>query len=276
MRSNVFDRIPTGVGPRSAMVQPQSMAYGADAEVRRLLSLLNKSEDFLRGFNARSDWYFSFTNDDGELLIRRLREGDEGNLQDFGNALGPSSRRLFAPYPWADQDSVRSAFRAAIERSLSGVDLSYLVYCNERPVAHLVLWGMASSRDFRGVSLRIPTVGLAVVDRLHGRGIGRRCVRFLQLVAYIFGVDAVELTTAEQNAIAAQLYISCDFQEIGTLRIPLGVDPSMSPSDCITIDTWREERHMVYVANEERSNTVRAYLFSKQRQHASFVRHTPS
>jgi len=104
----------------------------------------------------------------------------------------------------------------------------------------------------------------------------RTALRQLKIELSWQRVDAVELTTAEQNAIAAQLYISCDFQEIGTLHIPLGVDPSMSPSDCITIDTWREERHMVYVANEERSNTVRAYLFSKQRQHASYVRHTQS
>jgi len=207
-----------------------------------------------------------------ELILRSLRQGDEVNLERFGSELGPSSKELFSPYPWMDRSRAWDVFTAAIGRSVEGIDLAYLVFHEGLPVAHFVLWGAKGQHKFRELTLRIPTLGLAVADRLHNRGIGRLCVQFLQEVAQQLQADALELTAAMQNCIAARLYAACDFQEIGTLRIPLGVDPSTSLVECKGIGTWREERHMVYTLATERAWVVRDYLLCKELEHAAIDR----
>lgn len=249
---------------------PSTSAMNLRGEVRRLLVLLNASEDYIQEFEC--PWDVCLTDENNaELVVRSVRHGDEEHLEDFGSQLGHSSRELFAPYPWEDRKRARDSFEAAIRRSMECTDAAYLTLLKGKPIAHFVLWGTSSTCKFGGSVLRIPTLGVAVADSVQGRGIGRRCVRLLQLVAHKLRVDAVELTTAKQNSKAANLYLTCEFQEIGMLSIPLGVDPSMSPSDCNEVETWREERHMVYIVAEARSPSVREYLLWKERENARYA-----
>ncbi|MCL5123047.1 MAG: GNAT family N-acetyltransferase [Deltaproteobacteria bacterium] len=235
-------------------------------EVQRLLSLIDAPEDYIHAFSC--PWKVCLKDHTG-LLVRSLRRGDEVYLEEFGGQLSQLSRELFAPYPWAHRESARDAFRSAIDRSINGTDSAYLMFFKGKPIAHFVLWGTSSIREFGGSILNIPTLGVAVADTMQGKGVGRRCVRFLQLVAHKFRSDAVELTTAKKNTRAANLYLSCEFQEIGVLRIPLGVDPSMVPSDFKNVYSWRDERHMTYVLNKKRSHIVRKYLLWKEQEYAS-------
>ena len=74
----------------------------------------------------------------------------ETYLEDFGNQLGSLSREFFSPYPWADQQCAQSAFEEAIERSLNGTEVSYIMLLEARPIAHFILWGTAAIREFKG------------------------------------------------------------------------------------------------------------------------------
>jgi len=244
-------------------------AYSGTSEsngvVQRLLYQCGLGEDSFRKLHQPSARCFPLHSENGrQLAVQRLQKGDEVHLEDFSCQLSPRSKELFSPYPWADLRCARQAFQVAIRRSTEGVDAAFLLFFEESPIAHFVLWGAGKTLSFRGDPLTIPTLGIAVVDRMHGRGFGKRCIRFLQLVAHRLEVDGVELTVAYQNVKAARVYGGCEFCEVGTLRIPLGVDPSISLDDCAAVNDWRDERHMVYIVADKRSQMVYEHLLLKE------------
>lgn len=233
--------------------------------VQHLLRQCGLGEDSFQKLHEPSAKCFPLDCENGrQLAVQRLRKGDEVHLEDFSCQLGPRSKELFSPYPWADLRCARESFQVAIRRSIEGVDAAFLLFFEERPIAHFVLWGVGKTLSFREDALTIPTLGIAVVDRMQGRGFGKRCIRFLQLVAHRLEVDGVELTVAHQNVKAARIYVGCEFCEVGTLRIPLGVDPSISLDDCAAVNDWRDERHMVYIVAKERSQIVYQHLLLKE------------
>ena len=52
--------------------------------------------------------------------IRSLQPGDGPALHEFASQLGPRSKWLFCPYPWADSQELEAAFGRAIQRTVSG------------------------------------------------------------------------------------------------------------------------------------------------------------
>jgi RimJ/RimL family protein N-acetyltransferase len=215
-------------------------------------------------------WQCSFvvrTATGSELTVRNVRTGDEDRLAQFGDQLSPQSQDLFSPYPWQADLSARAAFQTAIDRNASRADATFLVLLEDVPIAHVVLWGVVRVHAFRGLNLRIPTLGLAVVDRWHGRGVGSMCLRLAQAVGRQTNLDAIELTTSKDNIRAARLYERAGFVDCGLLQIPLGVDPSTPLSACRTVETWREERHMYYLLSMAKADIILAFLHDKERQH---------
>ena len=200
----------------------------------------------------------------GTLTLRNVRSGDQDNLKQFGEQLGATSRSLFSPYPWEAEDLATKAFSVAIERNIAHVDATYLVLFNHMPVGHFVLWGLGSCRHFRGLELCIPTLGIAIADKFHRRGIGTMCLQLIKELSRENDVDAIELTTAPHNVWAGRLYQRQGFVDYGTLNIPLGVDPSMSIAECKDVAQWRTERHMYHQIKPAMEKDVTAFLDEKK------------
>jgi RimJ/RimL family protein N-acetyltransferase len=200
----------------------------------------------------------------GTLTLRNVRNGDQDNLKQFGERLGATSRSLFSPYPWEAEDLATKAFSVAIERNIARIDATYLVLFKHTPVGHFVLWGLGSRRHSCGLELRIPTLGIAIADKFHRRGIGTMCLQLIKELSRENNVDAIELTTAPHNVRAGRLYQRLGFVDYGTLNIPLGVDPSMSIAECKDVAQWRAERHMYHQIKPTMAKVVTAFLDEKK------------
>jgi RimJ/RimL family protein N-acetyltransferase len=200
----------------------------------------------------------------GKLSLRNIRNGDEDKLTRFGERLSANSRSLFSPYPWDAEDLATKAFNVAIERNITRVDATYLVLLEHAPVGHFVLWGMGCCHHFRGLELCIPTLGIAIADNFHRRGIGTMCLQLLKKLSRDNNVDAIELTTATYNIRAGRLYQRLGFLDYGTLNIPLGVDPSMPIARCKNIAQWRAERHMYHPTKPAMEEGVIAFFDEKK------------
>ena len=225
-----------------------------------MVLILNMTETDSRWWKAECEIHTPV----GNFYVHLLRDGDENLLLKFTDMIGSESRVLFSPYHWGANSQV-SEYRSAVAKTEKGEDASFVVLNSSNfPIAHLVLWGISRQYTYNNDILRIPTLGICVADQYQNKGIGKICMEFLQDVAKDLLADAIELTTVPQNERAIKLYLSCGFQDIGTLRIPLGVDPSTTDALALVRATWREECHMVYVINSNKEQHIKNYLLQKQ------------
>ncbi|MDP2666231.1 MAG: GNAT family N-acetyltransferase [Candidatus Diapherotrites archaeon] len=200
----------------------------------------------------------------GSLEVRPLERGDEKYLKAFADTLSANSKELFAPYRW-DTDKQIEDYRMAIAGHEAGKDSSYLIFSpSGTPIGHLALWRITQKYSFNGKSLQIPILGICIADAFQGKGIGRLGMQFLMGYAQDSKADAIELTFAHWNERAKRLYFSIGFEDIGTLKIPLGVNPATQDVDFSSIKIWREERHCMYIINESKTSIIKSYLKSKQ------------
>jgi len=208
---------------------------------------------------------FDFPSAIGPLRIRLIAPGDEEYFLQFAQSLGAESRELFAPYQWGTNGQKKD-FQDAIAGCEAGKDLSYLMFSPPGiPVGHLALWGVERQHSLGGRNVRIPTLGICMADAFQGKGLGRIGVKFLQDRALKSGADAIELTFAPWNKRGEKLYRSLGFEDIGMLRIPLGINPATPDVDMRGVKTWREERHQVYIINPTPETAIKSYLRSKQK-----------
>ena len=180
------------------------------------------------------------------FTVRNLRAGDLPALRQIEAGLGPHSREMFA-YPWRDPAQLQALYEKAIAAAVARQKLFYLIWEGTCAIGQMFLTELAPG----STGLRVPTLGLAIADAYHGRGLGRRSVQLLLTAARGLEFDAVELTTALTNAAGYQTYCRAGFKEIGTLRLNLGTK-------------FRDERHMVYCLHPGRHAAVLEWLAAKR------------
>jgi RimJ/RimL family protein N-acetyltransferase len=203
---------------------------------------------------------------DGEAYrIRNLLPGDTPALHEFAGQLGPRSKWLFCPYPWRDNQALDAAFEQAIRRAISQADASYLLFHRARPIGHFYLSGLGEMAGAERPAPWVISLGIAIGDAYHGRGLGGLAIRLLQAVGRDLGADAIELTTHPENIPGYRTYLSAGFEQVGMLRI--GAPASMDALDAA--HACRDERHMVYVINGARRAAVLEHL---ERQRAEAIR----
>lgn len=135
---------------------------------------------------------------------RRLRSTDRAALQAFDRELGATTRARFLPHAYDD-----STLERLLRRSEAGDDLLLglfdLAPAAPRPriVGYFFLW------YFRE---RVPLLGVGLLDRFQGLGLGAAMVRFLVAQARAGGCEGVELTTLPENGRAFALYEKCGFR----------------------------------------------------------------
>lgn len=204
------------------------------------------------------------SHDHGSYLLRNLVESDVPALQSFAAALGPRSRYFFGPYPWDTPEKLDDAFQAAIAQALGRIDASYLLFDGQQPIGHFFLWKAMGNPLAAPYGIRVPELGIALVDAVQGRGLGGLIMRLLEAVAISLEVDAIELTTAQDNENGYRTYSRAGYIELGLLRIPLNVDVTAAEAGEVCATTFRDERHMVRILNPDRETDVLCYLAAKR------------
>ncbi|MBI4043593.1 MAG: N-acetyltransferase [Candidatus Diapherotrites archaeon] len=200
----------------------------------------------------------------GSVQIRLLAHGDEKNLVQLANSLSADTRELFAPYKWGADAQIQD-FKDAILSSEAGKDLSYLLFTpSGTPIGHMALWSVTQPHFLDGKNIKIPTLGICIANDFQRKGLGRIGVNFLQKQAREIGVNAIELTFAPRNYRAERLYQSQGFEDIGMLRIPLGVNPAAQNVDLKSVKVWRDERHFAYIIDHNNATAIKSYLKNKQ------------
>lgn len=220
-----------------------------------------------------SPWELNLARADfgGEALtIRSLKRRDLQKLLNFRDKLSPRSRALFCPYPWGDEATLEKALREAIDRSVGRIDASYLVLSRDEPVGHFFLWKAGGNPASKAMGVEVPELGVGIADRLHGRGLGSLCVRVLQAIATSARADAIELTTALDNAAGWGAYLGAGFRHLGNIRNPLEVDVTAVDEGRASPRKFREERQMVYIINRAKEKAVLGYLSAKRKHSETF------
>jgi GNAT superfamily N-acetyltransferase len=204
------------------------------------------------------------------FTMRNLRDGDVPLLQEFGSALSERSKYFFAPYPWADESALEQAFAQVIRQTEQRIDTYYMLCQGEglagdrlaggRPAGQFFLWKAGQNPLSAPFGVAVPEVGIAIVDAYQGRGLGRLCMQVLQVVGEALGADALELSTALDNAPGYNTYLSCGYEQVGLIRIPLDVDVTAALAGEVAVTRWRDERQMIYVLKEASRPAVLDFL----------------
>ncbi|MBN2451516.1 MAG: GNAT family N-acetyltransferase [Lentisphaeria bacterium] len=132
------------------------------------------------------------------LTVRRLRPGDDAALQAFHAGLGPESERWFRAHSYDD-----ATVRRVLERSEAGDDLTLGLFDGNRLVGYFFLWYFSEPA---------PLLGIGLVDRYQGLGLGRQLMGILLDEARAAGRDGVDLTTNLDNERAYALYEKLGFR----------------------------------------------------------------
>jgi hypothetical protein len=219
--------------------------------------------------NVEDPWNFeaSFYELGGDrTTIRSLREGDSESLISFGDALSGRSKHLFCPYPWRNPVGLDSAVRSAVHGVTRRVDASYLILDGRTPIAHFFLWKNGGNEHSAEYGVEVPELGVGVVDRRHGLGLGGLAVNLLKAVAHASERDAIELTTAMENGGGWHVYQRAGFEYVGDILNPLEVDVTEAIKGNSVVEESRRERQMVYVVNPKSRNDTLAYLETKRKK----------
>ncbi len=146
---------------------------------------------------------------DGRTVhVRRLVRGDTGKLQDFDRNLSEETRGYFPPHAYDDQ-----TIEEYIARNERGDDVIFVGEDSDGIVAYFFLW-----------YAKRPTclLGIGITDGFQGAGLGRQLMEILMDAAREAGSEAVELTTAQENARAYALYEKCGFQYLRDVENIMG------------------------------------------------------
>ncbi len=148
------------------------------------------------------------TKDGRTVIARRLQEGDREKLQQFDRDLSDETRFLFPPHAYDDE-----TVDAYIRRNARGDDIIYVAEYEGKIVAYFFLW--YASR---------PTclLGIGIADAFQGVGLGRQLMEILIESGREAGCEAIELTTAPENARAFALYQQCGFESLGDVENQMG------------------------------------------------------
>lgn len=203
------------------------------------------------------------------IEFRRLQEGDLDLLLELKEKMSDKSRDLFCPYPWDDDKKLRYVLRQAIGKSESGTDASYIIIKPHREiVGHCFLWKAGINPHSQPFEVRVPELGICIVDAHQNKGFGRLGVQFLITVAKELEKDAIELTTAQENTNGFDLYSSEGFEYTGLIRNPLEVDVTEVAIGEMVATKFRVERQMAYIINMNKKNRVLEYLASKRKAYS--------
>ncbi len=120
-------------------------------------------------------------------------------MLDYFSGLSESSKAFFHPFPF-DKEHARLACQ-------TGQQSYKLVAVVDRRIVGLAWF------DEREVGL--PMVGIGIIDRYHGRGVGRRLMVALHAEAKRRGLAGLELTVFKTNDRAISLYKSLGYNIFG-------------------------------------------------------------
>ena len=195
------------------------------------------------------------------VTVRPLASGDEEALSAFGlHGLSDESRRLFAPYDWsAPSPTLLAAFRSSIANSQSRRDLHLIALSGGKVCCHGFLSSMCEE---------IPVLGIAVVDAWHGRGLARQMMSLLERAGVAEGKPAIEVTTMQDNERARSVCLRAGYEELGIIRRPLGVDVTAAFAGSVAATSFRDERQMCRVLDEEARPRVLEAMAAKRRRAA--------
>ena len=148
------------------------------------------------------------TKDGRTVTVRRLVAGDTRKLQQFDRDLSEETRHLFPPHAYDDETVAEY-----IRRNERGDDVIYVAEHDDRIVAYCFLW-----------YAKRPTclLGIGITDAFQGVGLGGQLMEVLIESAREAGSEAIELTTAPENARAFALYLKCGFQYLGDVENQMG------------------------------------------------------
>lgn len=207
-----------------------------------------------------------FKAKDGEVLnVRSLKAGDAEILKKFGLQLSNASKILFCPYPWEDQSKLSLALGKAVEKALSGIDSSYLIFNPQiEPVGHFFLWKAGGNPLSKKFGVEVPELGVAIADSYQGKGLGYFAVEFLKKIAADTQSDAIELTTAPANQGGSNTYAKSGFEYVGNILNPLEVDVTEAAEGKTVAQKYRAEKQMVYIINPDKKKGVLEYLKYKR------------
>ena len=136
------------------------------------------------------------------ILIRQINASDGGRVFEFFRGLGGESRRTFRPHEFTRENAEWVAVTS------DGDSCLRLAACENGEIVGYGFFERSYSRDF-------PLVGLAVVDRLHGQGIGQRLIDALSAEARRLGTRGLQLTAVKDNARAQHIYAKAGYRYTG-------------------------------------------------------------
>ena len=130
------------------------------------------------------------------IEIVRIKPKNLEVLAGFFNEVNiPEYTRDFSPHPF-------NAGNAARVCNYTGRDLYYAVLIDGRK---MIGYGMLRGWD---EGYEIPSVGLCVLKKYHGIGLGKLLLNFLETVAGLSGCSKVMLKVKKNNKVARKLYDS--------------------------------------------------------------------
>ena len=224
--------------------------------------------------NAPDAWNIRIDMTEAEDIkyrVRNLRKDDLSELLKFRNQLSRQSRDMFCPYPWNDKKKLEQSLVEGIQRAISKIDASFLTVRQGEPIGHFFLWKAGGNPYSQKYGLEIPELGVAVADTYQGQGLGLLQVRILLAIAEHLNRDAVELTTALSSDAGWQIYLKAVFKYLGIIKNPLEIDVTEAVNNRRKIN-WREERQMVFIINQEKTNAILQYLSLKRKEYEKFIK----
>ncbi len=143
----------------------------------------------------------SRARDQARIEIRPLEHGDAKRLDALFHSLGDRSRHWFHPHPF-DKETAEALVAAIANPD----ERRYLMIGHLEAREVVVGYGFLMELD-----AEMPTLGIAIADREHGRGYGERMMRYLIETGRELGKRGIQLTVYDDNAGARHLYERCGF-----------------------------------------------------------------
>jgi ribosomal protein S18 acetylase RimI-like enzyme len=141
------------------------------------------------------------------LTIRRLTTNDTQLLYAFFQSASERTRFLMCahPYDYETAEKLTSPEQIALPNIIR--------YAAVTPDGDSEV--MAGYLFFWDWDRKVPWLGIAVSDRFHGLGIGKRLMTFAEETARQSGKGGILLTTKKVNAVAFSMYQKCGYERIG-------------------------------------------------------------
>ncbi len=130
------------------------------------------------------------------IEIVRLRAAHQKSLADyFKNINLPEYTKDFFPHPFDEENARRIC-------EYPGRDLYYSVLMDGKEV---IGYGMIRGWD---EGYEVPSLGICIVRKYQGKGLGRLMLKFLETVSKLQGTDKIMLKVKKDNETAIKLYES--------------------------------------------------------------------